>query len=86
MIDSYDDELDPLERFVLPGGSDSGARLHYARAVCRRAERRAVVFQAKAETINEHVVTYLNRLSDLLFTLSRAVNKCDGISEESPTY
>ena len=84
-IDSYDDELDPLEQFVLPGGSDPGARLHHARTVCRRAERRVVALAEEAET-NGQVVEYLNRLSDALFTLGRVVNKREGVREESPTY
>ena len=84
-IDGYDAELDTLEDFILPGGSDAGARLHHARAVCRRAERRAVSL-ADAEAVNQYAVVYLNRLSDLLFTLARAVNARDDITEENPTY
>ena len=84
-IDSYDEELEPLEDFILPGGSDGGARLHHARAVCRRAERRGVAL-ADAEEVNEAAVVYLNRLSDLLFTLARAVNARDGVPEENPSY
>jgi len=87
-IDDMSAELDPLESFILPGGSESGARLHQARAVCRRAERRAVVFEAEADAdeVNEQAVAYLNRLSDLLFTLGRLVNDRDGVAEENPTY
>jgi len=85
MIDGYDDELDPLESFILPSGSETGSRLHHARAVCRRAERRAVSFAAQ-ESANETAVVYLNRLSDTLFTLARVVNKRDGVPEENPTY
>lgn len=84
-IDTFDEELDPLQSFILPGGSDAGARVHHARTVIRRAERR-VVDLARSEPINESVVTYLNRLSDLLFTLGRVVNARDGVAEESPTY
>ncbi len=84
-IDAFDDELEPLQSFILPGGSESGARLHHARTVTRRAERR-VVELARAEPINETVVTYINRLSDLLFTLGRVANVRDGEPEESPTY
>ena len=86
LIDSYDDELDPLESFILPGGADSGARLHHARAVCRRAERRAVAFAGEQAHVNDTAVVYLNRLSDALFTLARVVNKRDGAPEENPTY
>jgi cob(I)alamin adenosyltransferase len=85
-IDDKSEELDPLESFILPGGSNAGARLHQARAVCRRAERRAVVFEAEADEMNEQAVAYLNRLSDLLFTLGRLVNERDGVAEENPTY
>ncbi len=84
-MDTYDEELDPLTSFILPGGSQSGANLHHARAVCRRAERRAVAL-ASEEEINENAVTYLNRLSDALFVLARVVNKRDGEREENPTY
>ncbi|MHB9286710.1 cob(I)yrinic acid a,c-diamide adenosyltransferase [Halobacteriales archaeon Cl-PHB] len=84
-IDDFDAELDPLDRFILPSGSESGKRIHHARAVCRRAERRAVAF-AEAESANEHAVVYLNRLSDLLFTMARLVNQREGVPEESPTY
>jgi cob(I)alamin adenosyltransferase len=85
-IDEFDAELDPLENFILPGGSEAGARLHRARAVCRRAERRAVAFAESEEGVNETALVYLNRLSDLLFTLARAVNQREGVPEEQPTY
>ncbi|WP_255195485.1 cob(I)yrinic acid a,c-diamide adenosyltransferase [Halorarius litoreus] len=85
MMDGYDEELDPLDHFILPGGSDVGAKLHQARAVCRRAERRTVDL-AKDDPINAEVVAYLNRLSDGLFTLARVVNKRDGVPEEAPEY
>ena len=84
-IDEYDAELDPLEAFVLPGGSEAGGQLHHARAVCRRAERRTVTL-ADAEAVNDTAVVYLNRLSDLLFTLARVVNAREGVPEENPTY
>ncbi|ATW89224.1 cob(I)alamin adenosyltransferase [Halohasta litchfieldiae] len=84
-IDSADEELEPLTSFILPGGSESGAALHHARAVTRRAERRAVEL-AQNEPINAEAVTYLNRLSDGLFTFARLVNARDGIPEESPSY
>jgi cob(I)alamin adenosyltransferase len=84
-IDTFDAELDQLESFILPGGSGVGAKLHQARAVCRRAERRAVALEGQ-ESVNDTAVVYLNRLSDLLFTLARAVNNREGVPEESPTY
>lgn len=85
-IDDYDAELDPLTDFILPGGSTPGARLHHARAVCRRAERRAVALASQEPTVNEDSVIYLNRLSDLFFTLARVVNAREGVPEENPTY
>jgi cob(I)alamin adenosyltransferase len=85
-IDTFDEELEPLEDFILPGGAETGAKLHHARAVCRRAERRAVSFESEVEEMNNVAVTYLNRLSDLLFTLARVTNQRDGVAEENPTY
>ena len=84
-IDEFDGELDPLESFVLPTGSEKGSRLHHARTVCRRAERRAVEFAA-GDPVNAEAIQYLNRLSDGLFTWARVVNKRDGVREENPTY
>ena len=84
-IDECDAELEPLTAFVLPTGSEAGASLHHARTVCRRAERRTVAL-ADRESIGPHAVTYLNRLSDLLFTLARLANQRDGVDEDSPTY
>jgi cob(I)alamin adenosyltransferase len=85
MIDGYDEELEPLESFILPGGSEAGAKLHHARSVSRRAERRAVTL-ASEQPVNETAVVYLNRLSDALFTLARVVNQRDEVPEENPTY
>ena len=84
-IDAFDRELEPLRSFVLPGGNEHGAALHHLRTVVRRAERRTVEL-ARREEINETVVTYLNRLSDLCFTLGRVVNARDGVTEEAPSY
>ena len=84
-IDDAEAELDPLTSFILPGGSDAGATLHHARAVTRRAERRAVALAAD-EPVNEEAIRYLNRLSDGLFVLGRLVNARDDVPEESPTY
>lgn len=85
-IDSFDDELDPLQKFILPSGSTPGAKLHHARAVCRRAERRAVSMATEEPEVNDRAIVYLNRLSDLLFTLARVVNKREGVREENPDY
>jgi cob(I)alamin adenosyltransferase len=84
-MDTFDDELDPLQSFILPGGSDAGSKLHHARAVCRRAERRAVSL-ASDEPVNGAAVAYLNRLSDALFVWARVVNKREGVPEEEPEY
>ncbi len=72
-IDSANERLEPLESFVLPGGSSAAAHLHLARAVVRRAER-AVTALATAEPVNREATRYLNRLSDLLFVLARLAN------------
>lgn len=73
-IDAVNGQLAPLNSFILPGGSEGAARLHVARAVVRRAERRAVALRETGEPINDEAVRYLNRLSDLLFVLCRAAN------------
>jgi cob(I)alamin adenosyltransferase len=72
-MDEMDAELPPLERFILPGGTHSAAALHVARTVCRRAER-AVVTLAASDPVEPDVITYLNRLSDLLFVCARHEN------------
>jgi len=77
MIDKHEVNLPALKNFILPGGTTKAAALHVARTTCRRAER-AVVSLARDEQINPVIVHYLNRLSDLLFVLARAVNKQAG--------
>lgn len=72
-IDAHNADLPALESFVLPGGSELACWLHLARTVCRRAERKAVAL-ASVEEINPEALRYLNRLSDLLFVLSRVAN------------
>jgi cob(I)alamin adenosyltransferase len=79
-IDDADRELEPLKSFILPGGSSKAAALHVARTVCRRAERRVIALGAD-EAIPPIVVIYLNRLSDLLFTLARVANRRAGAGE-----
>ena len=73
-IDTLNADLSPLRSFVLPGGGDLSAALHLARTVTRRAERRTVEL-ATMESVNEHAVTYVNRLSDWLFVASRVANE-----------
>jgi cob(I)alamin adenosyltransferase len=70
-IDRLERELPPLRHFILPGGAPAGAALHLARTVCRRAERRIVALQP---AVDERLLRYINRLSDLLFVMARAVN------------
>ena len=78
LIDRLEQELEPLRRFILAGGSPPGAALHVARAVCRRAERRIVSLQPPAGAT---VLRYVNRLSDLLFVVARVVNKRARVAE-----
>lgn len=78
-IDDLDADLPPLRRFVLPGGTQAGAALHVARTVCRRAERAMVELGGGA--FEEELLQYVNRLSDLLFTMARAVNRRAGEAE-----
>jgi cob(I)alamin adenosyltransferase len=79
-IDEADAELAPLRAFILPGGSPGAAALHLARTVCRRAER-AVVHLATLEQVDEGIVVYLNRLSDLLFMFARQENHRAGTAD-----
>ena len=79
-IDGYDEELPKLQKFILSGGGPGGALLHVARTVCRRAER-SVVRLAESTRLEPIVITYLNRLSDLLFILARVVNHREGREE-----
>ncbi len=76
-LDRLNAPLAPLKDFILPGGTRAAALAHHARTVCRRAER-ALVALAQAETVNDGPRQYLNRLSDLLFVLGRALNRAGG--------
>lgn len=78
---SYLKDLEPLEDFILPGGSEEASLLHIARVVARRAEREVSELMSY-EKINENCLIYLNRLSDLLFIMARVINKRKGIKEE----
>ncbi len=80
-IDRFEEELQPLTHFILPGGSAGGATLHFARTVCRRAERHAVGL-AREAPINDASMRYLNRLSDWLFVAARLINTRAGQPEE----
>jgi cob(I)alamin adenosyltransferase len=79
-IDAFDLELQPLTTFVLPGGTKAAAALHLARTICRRVERRVVPL-ARAAKVGPEVVVYLNRLSDLLFTMARVANRRAGVAD-----
>ena len=77
LVDQFNAPLSPLKDFILPGGTPAAALAHLARTVCRRAERR-VVHLATAEAVSDFALKYLNRLSDLLFVLGRALNVAGG--------
>jgi cob(I)alamin adenosyltransferase len=78
-IDEFDAVIPPLRRFILAGGTPAGAALHVARTVCRRAERAMV--QLGDGAFENELLQYVNRLSDLLFTMARAVNHRAGIAD-----
>ena len=78
LIDRLEEQLPPLRRFILAGGTSAGAALHVARTVCRRAERRMVGLHPPIDPV---LVRYVNRLSDVLFVLARVVNYRGGIPE-----
>jgi cob(I)alamin adenosyltransferase len=78
LIDQIEQELPPLRRFILAGGTPAGSALHVARTVCRRAERRIVALEPAVDPV---LLRYVNRLSDLLFVLARVVNHRAGVPE-----
>ncbi len=80
-IDALEVELAPLTRFILPGGSKAGAELHFARTICRRAERLIVELDEKEE-ITKAIIMIVNRLSDYLFVAARYANKKLGAEEK----
>ena len=81
-IDGHEKTLSPLKHFILPAGHPAAASLHLARGICRRAERRVVTLVRRHEvSISEALIVYLNRLSDLLFVLTRVVNHDRGVPE-----
>jgi len=79
-LDQLTAEVGPLENFILPGGSAGAAQLHLARTICRRAER-VLVALAEEEVLGQHVIRYVNRLSDALFVMARFENKQRGVDE-----
>jgi cob(I)alamin adenosyltransferase len=78
-IDQLDAEIPPLRHFILSDGCPAGAALHVARTVCRRAER--AILALPADAVEPVVIVYINRLSDLLFTMARAANQRAGVTE-----
>lgn len=76
-IDALNETMPPLTSFILPGGSETAARTHVARASARRAERSMVALAAQ-DAVNPAALAYINRLSDLLFVLTRAINAAGG--------
>jgi cob(I)alamin adenosyltransferase len=83
-IHYYNKDLPPLREFVLPGGSRAGALCHVARTVARRAERDLVVLASSGDAVPQYALQYLNRLSDLLFVLSRCINR--KLSADEPMW
>lgn len=83
-IDAWDESLEPLKNFVLPGGSELAARLHIARSICRRSERWMVALRDAegSEAVDTDLLRYVNRLSDWLFTAARFANQHSGIEED----
>jgi cob(I)alamin adenosyltransferase len=79
-LDGFNADLPPLKEFILPGGGSAAAACHVARTVARRAERRVWTL-ARLETVNPHALSYLNRLSDLLFVLARVLARHERGSE-----
>ena len=78
LIDRLETGVPPLRRFIIAGGTPAGSALHVARAVCRRAERRMVALDPPVDPV---LLRYVNRLSDLLFVMARAVNHRGGVPE-----
>ena len=76
-LDRFNDDLEPLKDFILPGGTRAAAICHQARTICRRAER-MIVALGQEEAVNDAPRQYLNRLSDLLFVLGRVLNRAGG--------
>lgn len=81
-IDGMQSALPELKNFILPGGDDLISRIHLARTVCRRAERRCVDAQVEVEDIDDNIIKYLNRLSDYLFVMARYIGHKKGIPDK----
>ena len=79
-IDQIEEQNDPLHSFILPGGCELSSRLHFARTVCRRAERKVTELR-RDEGCSANILTLLNRISDLLFAMARSINKQAGLGD-----
>ena len=79
-IDNLSEKLEPLRSFILPGGSITASKLHFARTICRRAERR-IVSLSKVVDVRDKIIIYMNRLSDYLFVLARYENAISDVTE-----
>src|SRR3954454_20968378 len=79
-IDRYEEKLEPLRQFILPGGAAAAAQLHVARCVCRRCERRLVELSAR-DAVRPEALRYINRLSDWLFVVARVVNRANRVPD-----
>ena len=80
ILDQLNADLAPLKEFILPGGTRAAALCHLARTVCRRAERRVYTL-SRSEPVSPVTLKYLNRLSDLLFVMARAMNQASGVPD-----
>lgn len=80
-MDAFEEKLEPLQFFILPGGGKAATFLHAARTICRRAER-SLVFLNESEEVRAELIKYLNRLSDYLFVLARYISKINNEPEE----
>lgn len=85
IIIEIDKDLPEIKKFIIPGGSKESANLDFARTLARRAERKAVMLNKKSE-VSSPILSYLNRLSSILFALARYENKKRGFKEEHPSY
>jgi cob(I)alamin adenosyltransferase len=84
-IDEGEAQLEPLDKFILPGGSTPAALLHLARTIARRSER-DVIALSRVETVDPEIIRYLNRLSDLCFVAARIINRKDSRREKNPSF
>ena len=81
-IDNWEKHLAPMKSFILPGGGLTGSQVHFARTICRRAEREVIALGESGEVVPELVVQYMNRLADALFVLARFINHRVGVHED----